>query len=330
MTFAADRYDRMTYRRCGNSGLLLPAVSLGGWQAIGGYRDDEASKRIFFRAFDCGITHFDFANNYGKPGGTSEAVFGRILKEMPREELVISSKAGYRMWPGPYGEWGSRKYLIQSCEQSLKRLGLDHLDIFYSHRFDPATPLEETIGALDTLVRQGKALYAGISNYEDPHFTRALALTRGHDWAPITIHQPRYHLFERTAEKSVLPTAAREGVGVIVFSPLAQGLLTDRYLAGIPAGSRAATDPGNGGIGPSAVTPATVAKVRALNAIAAERGQTMAQFALSWLLRDERVTSVLIGASAPEQIDQNVACVANLAFAADELSEIDRVCLGAP
>ncbi len=328
MTFAADRYDRMPYRRCGRSGLLLPAVSLGGWQAIGGYRDDEASKRIFFRAFDCGITHFDFANNYGRPGGTSETVFGRILKEMPREELVISSKAGYRMWSGPYGEWGSRKYLIQSCEQSLKRLGVDHLDIFYSHRYDPATPLEETIGALDTLVRQGKALYAGISNYEDPHFTRALELTRRHDWAPITIHQPRYHLFERTPEKTVLPTAARDGVGVIVFSPLAQGILTDRYLDGIPAGSRAATDPGNGGIGPAAVTPATVAKVRALNAIAKRRGQTMAQLALSWLLRDARVTSVLIGASAPEQIDQNVACVSNLAFSDGELSEIDHICLG--
>jgi L-glyceraldehyde 3-phosphate reductase len=329
MTFAADRYDRMPYRRCGRSGLLLPAVSLGGWQAIGGYRDDEASKRIFFRAFDCGITHFDFANNYGKPGGTSEAVFGRILKEMPREELVISSKAGYRMWPGPYGEWGSRKYLIQSCEQSLKRLGVDHLDIFYSHRFDPATPLEETIGALDTLVRQGKALYAGVSNYDDPHFTRVLELTHRHGWAPITIHQPRYHLLERGVEKTVLPTAGREGVGVIVFSPLAQGILTDRYLDGIPAGSRAATDPGNGGIGPSAVTPATVAKVRALDAIAKRRGQTMAQLALSWLLRDGRVTSVLIGASSPEQVDQNVACVSNLAFAEGELAEIDRACLGA-
>ena len=329
MPFAADRYERMPYRRCGRSGLLLPAVSLGGWQAIGGYRDDEASKRIFFRAFDCGITHFDFANNYGKPGGASEEVFGRILKEMPRHELVLSSKAGYRMWPGPYGEWGSRKYLIESCEQSLRRLGVDHLDIFYSHRFDPHTPLEETIGTLDTLVRQGKALYAGVSNYEDPHFTRALELTRRAGLAPITIHQPRYHLFERTPERSVLPTAGREGVGVIVFSPLAQGLLTDRYLDGIPPGSRAAADPGNGGIGPGAVTPEAVAKVRALNAVAKRRGQSMAQLALAWLLRDERVTSVLIGASAPEQIDQNVACVANLAFTPGELLEIDRVCQGA-
>jgi L-glyceraldehyde 3-phosphate reductase len=325
MTFAADRYDRMPYRRCGRSGLLLPAVSLGGWQAIGGYRDDAMSKRIFFRAFDCGITHFDFANNYGKPGGTSESVFGRILTEMPREELVISSKAGYRMWPGPYGDWGGRKYLIESCEQSLKRLGIDHLDIFYSHRFDPATPLEETIGALDTLVRQGKALYAGVSNYEDPHFTRAIELTRRQSWAPITIHQPRYHLFERRIEQSVLPTAGREGVGVIAFSPLAQGILTDRYLQGIPDGSRAATDPGNGGIGRSAVTPETIAKVRQLHAIATRRGQTMAQMALSWLLKDQRVTSVLIGASAPEQVDQNVACVSRLDFSPEELADIDRI-----
>ena len=327
MTFAANRYERMPYRRCGRSGLLLPAVSLGGWQAIGGYRDDEVSKRIFFRAFDLGITHFDFANNYGSPGGTSEAVFGRILKEMPRDELVISSTAGYRMWPGPYGEWGSRKYLIESCDQSLRRLGVDHLDIFYSHRFDPATPLEETIGALDALVRQGKALYAGISNYDDPHFSAALAVAADRGWAPITIHQPRYHLFERTIERTVLPTAGRAGVGVIAFSPLAQGILTDRYLNGIPPGSRAATDPGNGGIGPSAVTPATLEKVRQLNGLAQRRGQSMAQMALSWLLKDARVTSVLIGASSPEQVDQNVACVSRLDFTAEELSEIDRIAL---
>ena len=328
MTFAANRYERMTYRRCGRSGLLLPAVSLGGWQAIGSYRDDQAAKAIFTAAFDAGITHFDFANNYGRPGGASEEVFGRIVADFPREELVISSKAGYRMWPGPYGEWGSRKYLIESCEQSLKRLRVDHLDIFYSHRPDPDTPLEETIGALDQLVRQGKALYAGISNYTDPSFTRAVELTRQRAWAPLTIHQPRYHLFERGVEHSVLPTAGREGVGVIVFSPLAQGILTDRYLDGIPAGSRAATDPGNGGIGRDAVKPEVIAKVRKLNEVARRRDQTMAQMALAWVLKDSRVTSVLIGASSPEQVQQNVACLANLSFSAQELDEIDRICAG--
>ncbi len=326
MPFAADRYDRMTYRRCGRSGLLLPAVSLGGWQAIGSYRDDTAAKAIFTAAFDAGITHFDFANNYGKPGGASEELFGRIVGEFPREELVISSKAGYRMWPGPYGEWGSRKYLIESCEQSLKRLKVDHLDIFYSHRPDPNTPIEETIGALDQLVRQGKALYAGISNYSDPLFTRAVELARQREWAPITIHQPRYHLFERQAESEVLPTAGREGVGVIVFSPLAQGILTDRYLEGIPAGSRAAIDPGNGGIGRDALKPEVIAKVRQLNIIANRRGQTMAQMALAWVLKDPRVTSVLIGASSPEQVAQNVACLGNLSFATEELQEIDAIC----
>jgi L-glyceraldehyde 3-phosphate reductase len=328
MTFAADRYDHMQYRRCGRSGLLLPAVSLGGWQAIGSYRDTEVSKSIFTAAFDAGITHFDFANNYGRPAGASEEVFGRILGDFPREELVISSKAGYRMWPGPYGEWGSRKYLIESCEQSLKRLRVDHLDIFYSHRPDPATPLEETIGALEHLVRQGKALYAGISNYSDPLFGRAVDLTRQRGWAPITIHQPRYHLFERQAESEVLPTAGREGVGVIVFSPLAQGILTDRYLDGIPAGSRAATEPGNGGIGRDAVRPEVIAKVRHLDRVAKQRGQSMAQMALAWVLKDPRVTSVLIGASSPEQVRQNAACLKQLAFSPDELADIDRICAG--
>ena len=328
MTFAANRYDRMTYRRCGRSGLLLPAVSLGGWQAIGSYRDDSAAKAIFTAAFDAGITHFDFANNYGKPGGASEEVFGRIVGDFPREELVISSKAGYRMWPGPYGEWGSRKYLIESCEQSLKRLKVDHLDIFYSHRMDPNTPLEETIGALDQLVRQGKALYAGISNYTDPTFTRAVELTKQRAWAPLTIHQPRYHLFERAVEHTVLPTAGREGVGVIVFSPLAQGILTDRYLDGIPAGSRAANEPGNGGIGRDAVKPDVIARVRKLNEVAKRRSQTMAQMALAWVLKDSRVTSVLIGASSPEQVLQNVACLSNLSFSGHELDEIDRICAG--
>lgn len=325
MPFNPDRYSSMQYRRCGRSGLQLPAISLGGWQAIGGYRDDEVSKRIFFAAFDHGITHFDFANNYGHPGGASEELFGRILKEMPRHELVISSKAGYRMWPGPYGDGGSRKYLIESCEESLKRLGTDHVDIFYSHRFDADTPIEETMGALETLVRQGKALYAGISNYADPHFSRAIHTMRERAWAPITIHQPCYNMLNRAPEREVLPTAGREGVGVIGFSPLAQGLLTDKYLNGIPADSRAAAGKGNGSLGGDRITPALVAKVQALNGIAKARGQSLAQMALAWLLKDQRVTSVLIGASRPEQVSDCVACLKNLAFSADELGAIEKV-----
>jgi L-glyceraldehyde 3-phosphate reductase len=324
--FSETRYDSMQYRRCGRSGLMLPAISLGGWQGVGSYRDDAESKRIFFTAFDLGITHFDFANNYGNPAGASEELFGRILREMPRHELVISSKAGYRMWRGPYGDLGSRKHLIQSCEESLKRLGIEHVDIFYSHRPDPDTPLEETIGALETIVRQGKAIYAGLSNYPDPRFSEAVALVGERNWAPITIHQPKYHLLTRKAETSVLRTAAREGVGVIAFSPLAQGLLTDRYLAGIPADSRAASNKGNGAIGAQSITPESLGHVRALNSIAQRRGQTLAQMALAWLLRDPRITSVLTGASRPEQIAHNIACLKNLAFTPEELAEIDAAC----
>ena len=251
-----NRYASMTYRRCGRSGLKLPAVSFGLWQGTGSYVDDAVSRSIVNTAFDAGITHFDLANNYGNPAGASESLFGRLLKDLPRHELVVSTKAGYGMWPGPYGDWGSRKYLIESCEQSLKRLGLYHVDIFYSHRFDPETPIEETMGALETLVRQGKALYAGISNYADPHFTRAVHTMRERSWAPITIHQPCYNLLNRAPERDVLPTAGREGVGVIGFSPLAQGLLTGKYLAGIPADSRAAAGKGNGAMGADRVTPA--------------------------------------------------------------------------
>ncbi len=327
-TFNPQRYDRMLYRRSGRSGLLLPAISLGGWQAIGSYRGDEDSKRLFHTAFDLGITHFDFANNYGSPAGASEELFGRILPGMPRHELVISSKAGYRMWPGPYGDGGSRKYLIQSCEQSLRRLGVDHVDIFYSHRVDPDTPLEETLGALETLVRQGKALYAGLSNYPDPRLSEAVTLMRQLGRTPITIHQPRYNLLDRGAEQAVLPTAAREGMGVIAFSPLAQGLLTDRYLKDIPADSRAASSKGNGALDARALTPERLDKVRALNGLAQRRGQTLAQMALAWILRDPRVTSVLTGASRPEQIADSVACLNNLLFAAEELAEIDAVCVG--
>lgn len=326
MPFAADRYERMPYRRCGRTGLLLPAISLGGWQGIGSYRDEEASKHIFFTAFDHGITHFDFANNYGSPGGASEELFGRILTEMPRHELVISSKAGYRMWPGPYGDGGGRKYLIESCEQSLRRLRVDHVDIFYSHRPDPDTPLDETMGALETIVRQGKALYAGLSNYPDPRFGEAVSLMRNRGWAPIAIHQPKYNLLHRAPATEVLPTAAREGVGVIAFSPLAQGLLTDRYLDGIPADSRVAVNKGNGAIDASRITPELVGRLRILNDLARRRGQSLAQMALAWLLQDGRVTSVLTGASRPEQIADSVACLKNLAFSAGELAAIDQAC----
>ncbi len=325
MTFNPGRYDSMPYRRCGRSGLKLPAISLGLWQGTGSYVGDEVSREIVHRAFDLGITHFDLANNYGSPGGASEELFGRLVKDLPRHEVVVSTKAGYRMWPGPYGEWGGRKHLIQSCEQSLKRLGLDHVDIFYSHRFDPDTPLEETMGALETLVRQGKALYAGISNYADPHFSRAVNLMRERGWAPITIHQPCYNLLGRNAEREVLPTAGREGVGVIAFSPLAQGLLTGKYLHGIPPDSRAALGKGNGAMGADRVTPELVAKLQQLDAIAKARGQNLAQLALAWLLKDERVTSVLIGASKPEQVADCVGCLKSAPFSADELKAIAAI-----
>jgi L-glyceraldehyde 3-phosphate reductase len=322
-TFAEKRYESMQYRRCGRSGLKLPAISLGAWKAIGSYRDDSVSREIFFRAFDLGITHFDFANNYGTPPGSSEQLFGRIVKDMPRRELVISSKAGYRMEPGPYGEWGSRKNLIESCEASLKRLNLDYVDIFYSHRFDPDTPLEETLGALETLVRQGKAIYAGISSYSDPHLTRAAEIVRAKSWQPLLIHQPAYHLLSRKAEREVIPSADHYGMGVIAFCPLAQGLLTNRYLNGVPADSRAAM---NDESLKKVLTDAFVAGMRRLNDIAKQRGQSLAQMSLAWLLKDQRVTSVLIGASSTAQLDENVGCLANMAFSADELKAIDEIC----
>lgn len=325
MAFNPARYQSMPYRRCGRSGLLLPAISLGLWQGTGSYVDDAVSRQIVHTAFDHGITHFDLANNYGNPAGASEELFGRIVRDLPRHEVVVSSKAGYRMWPGPYGEWGGRKYLIESCEQSLKRLGLDHVDIFYSHRFDPETPIEETMGALETLVRQGKALYAGISNYADPHFTRAIHTMRERNWAPITIHQPAYNMLHRLPEKEVLPTAGREGVGVIGFSPLAQGMLTGKYINGIPPDSRAAANKGNGAMGADRLTPAVLARIRDLNAVAAARGQTLAQMALAWLLKDARLTSVLIGASKPEQVTDCVGCLKRLDFTADELASIERI-----
>jgi len=314
----------MSYRRCGHSGLRLPAISFGLWQGTGSYVDDTVSQAVVHAAFDHGITHFDLANNYGNPAGASEELFGRILRGMPRHELVISSKAGYAMWPGPYGEFGSRKHLIESCEHSLRRLGVDHVDIFYSHRFDPDTPLEETLGALDTLVRQGKALYAGISNYAGGAFSDALRLARERRLAPLLVNQVRYSLLDRAPEREVLPIAQGAGLGVVAFSPLAQGLLTAKYLRGIPDHSRAVLNQGNGALDASRVTPQLIARLNALNAIAMQRGQTLAQLALAWLLKDSRVTSVLIGASRPEQVTECVGCLGNLTFDPQELATIDQ------
>jgi L-glyceraldehyde 3-phosphate reductase len=318
-----QRYEQMTYRRCGASGLKLPAVSLGLWQNFGHERPLETSRAILRHAFDRGITHFDLANNYGPPYGSAEEVFGEALRRdlAPyRDELVISTKAGYDMWPGPYGEWGSRKYLLASLDQSLGRIGLDYVDIFYSHRFDPETPLEETMGALATAVAQGKALYAGISSYSAEKTREAEAILRELG-VPLLIHQPSYSLLNRWIEVDLLDTLGELGVGCICFSPLAQGVLTDRYLDGIPDGSRASR---SGSISPDQLNEETMAKVRALNEIARERGQTLAQLALAWTLRDPRMTSTLVGASSVEQLEQNLGALRKLDFAADELAEIDR------
>jgi L-glyceraldehyde 3-phosphate reductase len=320
---APDRYARMPYRRCGRSGLDLPAVSLGLWQNFGGDRPLETSRAIVRRAFDLGITHFDLANNYGPPYGSAEENFGRLFAQdlrRYRDELVISTKAGYDMWPGPYGDRGSRKYLLASLDQSLKRMGLDYVDIFYSHRTDPATPLEETMGALDTAVRQGKALYAGISSYSAERTAQAAAILRELG-TPLLIHQPSYSMLNRWIEEALLATLDDLGVGCIVFSPLAQGMLTDRYLGGIPEDSRAARD---GSFSPSLLTDEALGRIRALNEIAAGRGQSLAQLALAWTLRDARVTSALIGASSVEQLEANVAALDRLDLSADELAEIDR------
>jgi L-glyceraldehyde 3-phosphate reductase len=320
---AAERYDRMQYRRSGRSGLQLPAISLGLWNNFGDDRPLETSRAILRRSFDLGILHFDLANNYGPPYGSAEANFGRIFHEdfRPyRDELVISTKAGYDMWPGPYGEWGSRKYVLASLDQSLQRMGLDYVDLFYSHRFDPETPLEETMGALDTAVRQGKALYAGISSYSAEKTREAAAIMRGFG-TPIVIHQPSYSMLNRWIEPDLLDAVGEEGIGCIAFSPLAQGLLTDRYLAGVPEGSRASR---NLSLSPDQLTEQTLAKVRALNEIAQRRGQTLAQMAVAWILRDPRITSALIGASSVGQLEANIAALENLDFSSDELEEIDR------
>jgi L-glyceraldehyde 3-phosphate reductase len=313
----------MPYNRCGASGLKLPAVSLGLWQNFGHDRPLDSSRAIVRRAFDLGITHFDLANNYGPPYGSAEENFGALFRSdlAPyRDELVISTKAGYDMWPGPYGEWGSRKYLLASLDQSLRRMGLDYVDIFYSHRFDPETPLEETMGALDTAVRQGKALYAGISSYSAAKTREAAALLDGFG-TPLLIHQPSYSMLNRWIEDELLDTLEALGVGCIVFSPLAQGMLTEKYLHGIPADSRAARD---GSLSPRLLSDEAVERIRALNEIAHGRGQSLAQLALAWALRDARVTSVLIGASSVEQLEQNVGALDHLDLTQDELDEIDR------
>jgi L-glyceraldehyde 3-phosphate reductase len=322
-TPAENRYDRMRYRRCGRSGLQLPEISLGLWQNFGGDRAFETGRAIARRAFDLGITHFDLANNYGPPYGSAEENFGLMMEKdlRPfRDELVISSKAGYDMWPGPYGEWGSRKYVLASLDQSLARLKLDYVDIFYSHRFDPETPLEETMGALDTAVRSGRALYVGISSYSPEKTREAAAMLRdlGHH---LLIHQPSYSMLNRWIEAELLDVLEQEGVGCIGFSPLAQGMLTDKYLDGIPEGSRAARE---GSLSPSLINEQTLAKIRALNEIAARRGQTLAQLALAWTLRDPRMTSTLVGASSVKQLENNVAALEKLDFTAEELAEIDR------
>ncbi|GAA3091552.1 L-glyceraldehyde 3-phosphate reductase [Streptosporangium carneum] len=326
MTYVADegRYDgRQPYNRVGRSGLKLPAVSLGLWHNFGDDKPFETQRAILRRAFDLGVTHFDLANNYGPPYGSAETNFGRHFRADfagYRDELVISTKAGYDMWPGPYGEWGSRKYLLSSLDRSLERMGLDHVDIFYSHRFDPETPLEETMGALDHAVRSGKALYAGISSYSPEHTAEAARILRGMG-TPLLIHQPSYSMLNRWIEDGLLDVLEEEGAGCIAFSPLAQGMLTDRYLDGVPEGSRASL---GRFLTPEMLTEETMRHVRALNEMARGRGQSLAQMALAWALRDRRVTSVLIGASSVRQLEDSLGAVRNLSFTAEELEAIDR------
>jgi L-glyceraldehyde 3-phosphate reductase len=321
---AENRYASLPYRRSGRSGLKLPAVSLGLWHNFGHDRSFDTQRAIVRRAFDRGVTHFDLANNYGPPAGSAEESFGRLLAtdlKPYRDELVISTKAGYDMWPGPYGEWGSRKYLLSSLDQSLQRMGLDHVDIFYSHRFDPDTPLQETMGALDSAVRQGKALYVGISSYSGHRTEEAAQILRDLG-TPVLIHQPSYSLLNRWVEEDLLDVLEREGIGCIAFSPLAQGMLTDKYLGGnVPADSRAAQDHF---LKRDMLTPEALTHIEALNKMAAERGQSLAQMAIAWTLRDPRVTSSLIGASSVQQLDENLAALDNLEFTDDELATIDQ------
>lgn len=333
-TASPDRYNDMQYNRSGRSGLLLPAISLGLWHNFGSANELAGMKQIILGAFDKGITHFDLANNYGPPGGEAELNFGKILKEglqAYRDELIIASKAGYYMWPGPYGEWGSKKYLVASIDQSLKRMGLEYVDIFYSHRPDPNTPLEETMGALDAIVRSGKALYAGVSSYNAEQTREAAKILRSLG-TPCVIHQPRYSMLDRWIEEktttdgqSVLDTVATEGMGCIAFSPLAQGRLSDKYLNGIPIDSRIARNLGNGAIDQNAVDENLLSQIKQLNEIALQRNQTLAQMAIAWLLKDERVTSVLVGASSLPQLQNSVDALKNTQFSAEELSRIEAI-----
>jgi L-glyceraldehyde 3-phosphate reductase len=320
---SSDRYDAMAYRRCGRSGLLLPAISLGLWHNFGDDRTIDSQRATLRRAFDRGVTHFDLANNYGPPYGGAEINFGRILHEdfsSLRDQLVISTKAGWDMWPGPYGDRGSRKYLLASLDQSLTRMGLDYVDIFYHHRFDPTTPLEESLGALDSAVRQGKALYVGISSYSDERTAEAIAILRDLG-TPLLIHQPSYSMLNRWIEGGLLEVLGAEGVGCIAFSPLAQGLLTSRYLEGIPTGSRASKD---SSLSADMLNETNLRHIRSLNEIAASRGQSLSQLALAWALRDDRVSSVVIGASSVRQLDENLDALQNLSFSAEELALIDQ------
>lgn len=319
-----NRYDgRMHYRRCGRSGLKLPEITLGCWHNFGGDAPTENQRQMIYTAFDAGITHFDLANNYGPPYGSAESNVGKILKDLPRDEILISSKAGYDMWPGPYGEWGSRKYLLASLDQSLKRVDVDYFDIFYSHRFDPETPIEETLGALNTAVSQGKALYAGISSYSTEQTRDAIQVCQENGWARILIHQPNYSLFNRWIEDRLVAACEQHGVGIIAFCPLYQGLLTNKYLSGVPSGSRADTAPGL--IRPQELTHEVLNVVRSLDEIAQQRGQSLAQMAIAWILRLPEVTSVLCGASRPEQIKENCRALENLEFSDDEIARIDAL-----
>lgn len=320
------RYNSMEYRRCGKSGLKLPVISLGLWHNFGHIDSYENGRKIVQTAFDAGITHFDLANNYGPPPGSAEENFGKMMKQdlgPYRDELIISSKAGWPMWPGPYGDWGSKKYLVASLDQSLKRMGLDYVDIFYHHRPDPETPLEETMSALDLIVRQGKALYVGISSYGPEETAKAAAILRSLG-TPLIIHQPKYSLLDRWVENGLLDVLQNEGMGCISFSSLAQGLLTNKYLNGIPAGSRAASGRGNGALEASGITEQTLHKIRRLNGIAEKRGQSLAQMALAWILKDPRMTSIIIGASRAEQVKDAIRCLDNYSFTGKELQEIEE------
>lgn len=328
-TPATDRYDTMTYNRCGKSGLQLPAISLGLWHNFGSIDNYENGRSIIRQAFDKGITHFDLANNYGPVPGSAEENFGRILRQdftgHLRDELVISTKAGYLMWPGPYGDKGSRKYLVSSLDQSLRRMGLEYVDIFYSHRPDPETPIEETMGALHSIVQQGKALYVGLSNYTAEQTQEAVAVLKSLG-TPCLIHQPKYSMFERWVENGLLDVLEANGIGCIPFSPLAQGLLTDRYLNGIPAGSRASKP--SGFLQENEVSEEKITKIRQLNSLAQERGQSLAQMALAWILKDKRITTVLIGASSVAQLDNNLDTLKNVSFTTTELEKIENILHG--